>query len=184
MRLKVRFHLLGWITLLVFPTIGIWLLSYFEQINVLAVFELDAVFTPKLLLGLEFGVFYGLIILAVSQHPIFKAISNHQERMLKSLQLNWGDIIFMSFCAAFGEEILFRVSLQTWFGPWLTSIIFIAIHGYFNPRSFKKSLLGISLLPFILILAYGYEVLGLWFCIGAHFSYDLLMFQGALKSKL
>jgi membrane protease YdiL (CAAX protease family) len=180
---KLQFHLLGWITILIFPSIGLWLLWYFEDINVLDVLELNDVFTPKLLLGLEFGLFYGLFILAVTQHNVFKEMSSHQERMLKSLKLNWPDIIFMSFCAAFGEEIFFRAGIQTWLGPWLTTFIFIAVHGYFNPTSLKKSLLGIVLFPFILIISFSYETLGLWFCIGAHFSYDLLMFQGVLSNR-
>jgi membrane protease YdiL (CAAX protease family) len=146
--------------------------------------ELNEIFTPKLLLGLEFGFFYGILILGVSQLDFVKKMSGPQERMLKSLELNWGDIVFMSFCAAFGEEVLFRAGLQTWLGPVLTTVVFIAIHGYLNPLSLQKSILGFILFPFILIISYSYEVLGLWFCIGAHFSYDLLMFQGALKSKL
>src|SRR5690554_7082925 len=102
--------------------------------------------------------------------------------MLKNLKLNWADIIFMSFCAGFGEEILFRAGLQTWFGPWLTSFIFIAVHGYFSPTSLKKNALGILLFPFILLLSFAYEIFGLWFCVAAHFSYDLLMFMGDRKS--
>lgn len=180
---KLQFHLLGWITLLIFPGIGLWLLWYFNDISVIEVLELDDIFTPKLLLGLEFGLFYGLIILGVSQLDIFKEMSSHQERLFKSLNLNWVDIIFMSFCAAFGEEILFRAGIQTWLGPWLTSFLFIAVHGYFNPTSLRKSMLGVILFPFILIISYSYETLGLWFCIAAHFSYDLLMFQGVLRKK-
>tara|TARA_B100000508_G_scaffold136157_1_gene128836 strand:- start:91960 stop:92517 length:558 start_codon:yes stop_codon:yes gene_type:complete len=184
MRPKIQFHLLGWITLLVFPGIGLWLLWYFEDIPIIEVLELHDIFTPKTLLGIEFGLFYGLFILAVSQHDIFKSMSHHQERLFRSLQLNWGDIIFMSFCAGFGEEILFRAGIQTWLGPWITTFLFIAVHGYFNPTSWKQSMLGLVLFPFILIISFSYELLGLWFCVGAHFSYDLLMFQGVLRKRL
>ena len=181
---KVQFHLLGWITLLVFPALGMWPLWYFEEIDLLAILELDKITTPGLLLGIELGLFYGSIVLLVSQADLFKEMSSHQERLFRSLDLKWGDIIFMSLCAAIGEEILFRVSLQTWLGPLLTSILFVAVHGYFNPLSLRKSMLGFLLLPFILLISYGYEVLGLWFSIGAHFSYDLLMFRGVLRSNL
>lgn len=180
---KIQFHLLGWITLLVFPSIGLWLLWYFEGTDLISVLELEQVTSPSVLLGIELGLFYGIIVLLVSQADIFKEMSSHQERLFRSLDLKWGDIIFMSLCAAIGEEILFRVSLQTWFGPFLTSVLFVAVHGYFNPMSLKKSALGFLLLPFILLISYGYEMFGLWFSIGAHFSYDLLMFQGVLRSK-
>ncbi len=180
MRPKVQFHILSWITLLVFPAIGLTLLWFFEDIEIISVFEFDKFFSPFTLLGLEFGLIYGFLVIGVSQFPIFEEMSGPQMRMLKNLKLNWADIIFMSFCAGFGEEILFRAGLQTWLGPWLTTVLFIAIHGYFNPKSWRKSMLGVLLFPFILILSYAYEAFGLWFCVAAHFSYDLLMFMGVL----
>jgi hypothetical protein len=184
MQPKVQFHILGWITLLLFPAIAFLALNYFEDISYIAVLELEDILSPYTLLGLEFGLFYGLIIVAVSQFPIFQEMSSKQERPLKSLNLGWGDIIFMSLCAGFGEEILFRAGIQTWLGPWITSILFIAVHGYLNPTSLKKSIMGIVLFPFILALAFAYESLGLWFCVAAHFSYDLLMFRLAVKSSV
>ena len=180
MRPKLQFHILSWITLLFFPVIGLTLLWIFEDIELISVFEFDRFFSPLTLLGLEFGLIYGFLVIGVSQFPIFEEISAPQMRMLKNLKLKWGDIIFMSFCAGFGEEILFRAGIQTWLGPWLTSVLFIAVHGYFNLKSWRKSMSGILLFPFILILSYAYEIFGLWFCIAAHFSYDLLMFTGVL----
>ncbi len=180
---KVQFHLLGWVTLLLFPTIGSWLLWYFEGFNFKQILQLSELFKPINLIGLEFGIFYGIIILAVSQLSIFEDLSVHQERMLRALRLNWGDVIFMSFCAAFGEEILFRAGIQHWLGPWLTAFLFIAVHGYFSFTSMKKNILGIVIFPFILIISFAYETIGLWFCIAAHFSYDILMFQGVIFKK-
>ncbi|HLW29417.1 MAG TPA: CPBP family intramembrane glutamic endopeptidase [Brumimicrobium sp.] len=178
MRPKAQFHILSLVTLLIFPAIGLLLLWFFEDIELLSVFELDEVFTPLTLLGLEFGFIYGFLVIAVSQFPIFEELSKSQTQILKNLNLNWADIIFMSLCAGFGEEILFRAGIQTWLGPWLTSFLFIAVHGYFSPISWRKNLLGILLFPFIILLSFAYEAFGLWFCIAAHFSYDLLMFMG------
>jgi membrane protease YdiL (CAAX protease family) len=183
MRGKTSFLILGLVTLLVFPLPALWALNYFEDLTILEVLELDDVFTIRSLIGLEFGVFYALLVIIIGQAPVFDAISEPQERILKSLHLNWADIIFISFCAGFGEEILFRAGIQTWLGPWWTSIFFIAVHGYFNPKSWRKSLYGLILLPFILILAYGYEFYGLWFCIAAHFSYDLVLFSTVISKR-
>lgn len=182
MSLKSQFHILGWITLIVFPALGLSLLWYFEDVSIIEVLELDSIWSPFTLLGLQFGFLYGFFVLAISNFPIFEELSGKQTRLLRNLKLNWVDIIFMSLCAGIGEEILFRAGIQTWLGPWLTSILFIAVHGYFNLTSFKKSLLGIALLPFIVLLAYAYGTFGLWFCIAAHFSYDLLMFMGVIRA--
>jgi hypothetical protein len=92
------------------------------------------------------------------------------------MNLNLVDKIFLSFCAGFGEEILFRVGVQHWLGIWITSILFIAIHGYLNPKKWRLSLYGILLLPFILSLGSWLSPMGIWFCIAAHFSYDLMLF--------
>ncbi len=183
MRGKTSFLILGLVTLLVFPLPALWALHYFESLAWLEVLQLDKVFTLPTLIGLEIGIVYALLVIIIGQAPVFDAISEPQERLLKSLNLNWGDIIFISFCAGFGEEILFRAGIQTWLGPWWTSIIFIAVHGYFNPKSWRKSLYGVILLPFILLLAYGYDFYGLWFCIAAHFSYDLVLFSTILIKR-
>lgn len=183
MRSKLPFYFLSWVTLLVFPAIGLSLLWFFDNRSIeslVSVFEIGHLLNPINLIGIEFGLFYGFLVIVISQLPIFDDLKDPQTQIIKRLNLNWADIIFISFCAGFGEEVLFRVSLQTWLGPWLTSFIFIAIHGYFNIKTLKKSLIGILLFPFILIISFAYETFGLWFCVAAHFSYDLLMFIGVL----
>ncbi len=86
------------------------------------------------------------------------------------------DAIFISFAAAFGEEILFRSGIQNYLGVIATSILFVDIHGYFSFKNPKISLYGLLVLPFILILGFGFVFYGLWFSIAAHFSYDLTLF--------
>lgn len=168
---------MGWITLIVFPAPAFWALWYFEDLSFLEVLSLNELSSPIVLIGIELGLVYAIFALAVSQHPYFEEMSYKQEQMLKSLQLNWVDILFISLCAGIGEELLFRAGIQHWLGPWITSLLFVAMHGYINPLSLKKSLYGILIMPFVLILAFAYESYGLWFCIAAHFSYDLLLFR-------
>ena len=62
------------------------------------------------------------------------------------------DALFISFCAGFGEEILFRTGMQHYLGILITSIFFVAIHGYLNPFNWRYSLYGLIVLPFILLL--------------------------------
>lgn len=174
---KFKLHLLGWITLIVFPAPAVWALWYFEDISLIELLSFDELSTIYPYFGVQFGFFMGMIAWLFMQTGLMPEEDGaHQIRMIKSLKLNVGDILFMSFCAGFGEEILFRAGIQHWCGPWITSILFIALHGYLIPWSFKKSIYGIFVLPFILSLAFAYEEIGLWFCIGAHFSYDLLLF--------
>lgn len=158
----------------------LWYFKDYTLNELIGVLELDKLYSPLTLLGLEFGLFYGIIVLIVSQAPLFKELSSPQTDLLKKIDFNWFDIFFISFCAGFGEEILFRAGIQTWLGPWITSLFFIAIHGYFSITSFKKNALGLLLFPFILLLSFAYDAFGLWFCIAAHFAYDFLMFAMVL----
>jgi membrane protease YdiL (CAAX protease family) len=99
------------------------------------------------------------------------------------MNLNVGDAIFLSFCAGFGEELLFRSGMQYYLGIIVTSLIFVAIHGYLNPKNWRYSLYGLLVLPFILLISLGFETFGLWFAIAAHFSYDAVLFIAMLNTK-
>lgn len=176
MQIKTRIHFLGLITLLVFPIPALWALWYFKEINPWEVLDFNNLINPKTLLGLSWGMIYAVFSMSIFQLKIFGNELDRQEKLIQSMNLNLVDKIFLSFCAGFGEEILFRVGVQHWLGIWITSILFIAIHGYLNPKKWRLSLYGILLLPFIVSLGFWLTPMGIWFCIAAHFSYDLMLF--------
>lgn len=178
---KSLFYLLGWVTLIVFPFIGWYGIYYFNKTPFLEMLDLESFYSPLTLIGLLFGFIYAFFILLVTQFPIFDEITQVQSRMIKEINLNIFDILFMSLCAGIGEEILFRAAIQTWLGPLITSFIFILVHGYFSVREWKRNLSGILVFPFILIIAYGYIEFGLWFGVAAHFSYDFLIFYATIR---
>jgi membrane protease YdiL (CAAX protease family) len=176
MQIKSRIHLLGLITLLVFPIPAFWALWYFEAIKPWKILDFNNLINPKSLIGLSWGIIYAILSMRVFQLKIFGNELDRQEKLIQSMNLNLAEKIFLSFCAGFGEEILFRAGVQHWLGIWITSILFIAIHGYLNPKKWRLSLYGILLLPFILSLGFWLAPMGIWFCIAAHFSYDLVLF--------
>ena len=105
------------------------------------------------------------------------------DEIIRSMNLTYLDALFISFCAGFGEEILFRVGIQQYLGVVITSVFFVAIHGYLNPFNWRFSMYGLIVLPFILLLSYGYGYFGLWFAISAHFSYDAVLLFAQIKKK-
>jgi membrane protease YdiL (CAAX protease family) len=117
------------------------------------------------------------------QAPLFEKLPNRIDDIVRSMNLNVGDAIFLSFCAGFGEELLFRSGVQYYLGIVLTSVIFVAIHGYLNPKNWRYSMYGLIVLPFILLLSMGFETFGLWFAISAHFAYDAVLFIAMLQNK-
>lgn len=180
---KSKIYTIGFLTLLVFPIPAFLILYYFEGISPWELLQLDRYNSFNIGLGLMFGVYYAIFATILLESHVFKALPNRIEPIIKQMNLKWYDCLFLSICAGVGEEILFRSGVQFYLGPIITSIIFIAIHGYFNPKSWRKSLYGAILLPFILVLSYGYNIYGLGFCIAAHFSYDLYLFLDISSSE-
>tara|TARA_B110000305_G_scaffold20829_1_gene19150 strand:- start:1327 stop:1767 length:441 start_codon:yes stop_codon:yes gene_type:complete len=126
--------------------------------------------------GTALGIAYAVLSLFFMQAKVFDKMPNRIEHIVKGMNLTILDCVFLSICAGVGEELLFRSGIQFYLGPIITSILFVAIHGYLNPRNWRMSLYGLIVLPFILLIAYAFEEFGLWFCIFAHFSYDLVLF--------
>lgn len=173
---KHTIYLFGWITLLVFPIPTFLTLGYLEDKSFWQLLNLQTFFTTHTLIGIEFGIIYAFLAILLLRAPVFDSLENRIEPMIRSLNLSYFDMIFLSLCAGIGEELLFRVGVQYYLGTWLTAFIFVAIHGYLNPLNWRKSLYGAIVFPFILLISLAYESFGLWFCISAHFSYDLVLF--------
>jgi membrane protease YdiL (CAAX protease family) len=176
--------LLGLVTLLLFP-IPTFLVHYFvNHITPWKILDFERFTVLNIGLGLEFGFMYGILAMLLLQAPVFEKLPNRIDHIVRSMNLNLGDAIFLSFCAGFGEELLFRSGVQYYLGVVLTSVIFVAIHGYLNPMNWRYSIYGLIVLPFILLVSMGFENFGLWFAISAHFSYDAVLFIAMLQSKV
>ena len=167
---------MGGITLVVFPIPTFLVMHFVEGISISEILELENLDIMPTALGIVVGMVYAFIALAFMQSSVFDELPNRVERVVKNMRLNVIDCIFLSICAGVGEELLFRSGVQYYLGPWITSVFFVAIHGYLNPFIWRMSLYGLIVLPFILLISFCLEPLGLWFCIGAHFSYDLILF--------
>ena len=87
------------------------------------------------------------------------------------------EILFLSFCAGVGEEIVFRGMIQPWLGILTTSFMFIALHGYMSYSSWPKVIFGLILFAVGTILGILGEYLGLLAAIVAHIIYDIVAFQ-------
>lgn len=180
---KYKIHLLGWITLLVFPVPAFLAVHFFKDVTWQTFLQLDNFKTIPIVYGLEFGIIYAFLAILILKSPVFETIPLPIDRLVKDLKLNYFDVLFLSLCAGIGEELLFRSGMQTFFGVWITSFLFVAIHGYFSIKNVKMSLYGLVVLPFIILISYGYEHFGLWFSIAAHFSYDLVLFVIMLQEE-
>ena len=167
---------LGLLTLIGFPIPTFLVLYLLESIKPTEILDLSRLGFSEIGIGLFFGVLYALIALQLMKFQVFQQLPNRIERLVSQMKLTVLECIFLSLCAGVGEELLFRSGFQHYFGAIATSIFFVAIHGYLNPWNWRMSLYGVIVLPFILLLSFGFINWGLWFAISAHFSYDLVLF--------
>ena len=174
---------MGLVTLIVFPIPTFIVLPLIQDVSIISIFQLENLSVFKVGIGIQLGAIYAFLALLFMQAPIFDEMPNRVDKVVRDMGLNVFDCIFLSLCAGIGEELLFRSGVQYYLGPLITSIIFVAIHGYLNPFNWKKSLYGFIVLPFILLISYGFIMFGLWFAIDAHFAYDLVLFLVITKDK-
>lgn len=105
----------------------------------------------------------------LSDFTIFKALSKANFSFFDNSQI--------SIFAGAGEELLFRGAIQPLLGNTFTSMIFIAIHGYFKFRSPAHIFFGVMMFGLSFILGLLYEEVGLISAMCAHAVYDLIMLQ-------
>lgn len=174
---------LGILTIIGFPLIGFGLRYFIEGISIWSFLNIHSASCISIGYGLEFGVIYAFMAMILMNSPVFDGLNHKMQNIVKSMKLTYGQGIFLSICAGIGEEYLFRMGIQPYLGIWITSIGFIALHGYLNPFNWRFSLYGLIALPFILLISYGYESFGIFFAISAHFSYDAILFTAMISSK-
>jgi uncharacterized protein len=156
-----------------------WLLESWPGWKLLPVHEflrLDELGSIWTLIGIEFGVFFGIVMLMVTSFESKTVSFQSQIELIRSFRLNIVDCVFLSLCAGLGEEFLFRIAVQHWLTPLPTAVLFVAIHGYIHPRDWDVTKYGLLVLAFIIALSYAVNTQGIWFCVAAHASYDLVLF--------
>ena len=173
--------LFGWITLLLFPIPGFCLQYYFNDTSFIEFTSLQDFEIIPIVYGIQFGVFYAFIAYLFMKAPYFDKIPVKVNKLVHNMKLTVADGLFLSLCAGVGEELLFRQGIQSFTGVIFTSILFVASHGYLNTFNLRFSVYGLIVLPFILLISYGLDSFGIWFCIAAHFAYDAVLFTFMIK---
>lgn len=172
---KSLFFGLGFITLFGFSFLGFFINFLIKDWHWQEVFQHGLPFFWQLPIGLAFGFLSGFLAWLLINSKLLKPTLKKYSSLISGFDLNIHEIIFISFCAGFGEEILFRACIQQYWGIWITAIFFVAIHGYLNPKDWRLSVYGLLMTLVIAIIGFMYEYIGLWSAIFAHFAIDLFL---------
>lgn len=167
---------LAWLTLIGFSAVGFVIADVFMNISPAEMLSSDYPLLTQILFGGLTGWLCGLIAWTVITLPFMKKVRDkYTDLFLRSLRLRPRDVLFISFCAGVGEEILFRGGLQPIMGLWITSVVFVAIHGYLNPMSWRVSVYGVTMTGIIILLGWQSVEFGLVTSMSAHAVIDIYL---------
>ena len=171
-------------TLVVFSLFA-WLIIYFTQ---------DAGFTEKMYgritlpVQIGAGILYGTLTAFVGWRivllPYLRNVRQFFGNLVRGFHLSVTEVIFISVCVGIGEEMLFRGALQPLFGKLVTSIGFVALHGYLNPMNKPLSLYGFYMIAVIYGMGYMTETLGIVSAISAHTVIDIILLLALSRDQL
>lgn len=167
---------LGLFTIIVFPLAAFVINYFFSSEHFWSIFISKQGVLYELLIGFFLGIFEGLIAWQIIKLKILQSVREKYQGVIGSLRMNIGTIIIVSICAGVGEEILFRGVLQSYLGIWITSVLFVAIHGYLNPIDWRISLYGFYMVLAIATIGYLHQHYGLTSAMLAHTMIDVVLF--------
>lgn len=165
---------MGLATLIAFPLLA-WPIFYFQDIGWSEVFYVSIPDLYSIPTFLSAGIIFGMLMIWMTELRYFEEALSKYTSVLSQFKISRVQVVFLSICAGFGEEVFFRGALQPIFGIIITAIFFVAIHGYYSYRSFKVNVFAACLTIFIILLGWSAKNYSLWHAIAGHFSYDLVL---------
>lgn len=131
----------------------------------------------QLVTGLGVGALAALLIIwSAGRPPVSDVLHDfYLVREISGTKFSTFDRIQLSFFAGTGEELLFRGAVQPLLGIWITSAIFVAIHGYFKFRKVGHWIFGALMFGLSMLLGLLFEHAGLIAAMTTHAVYDMLM---------
>ncbi len=174
--MRRRILIAAWATLLLFPVAGWGVLQFFEDDALGIMFRSEINIVLQILAGAAVGTSLGYLAKMIITRPFMDNIESKYARVVSGLMLTRVQIVFLSLCAGFGEELLFRGALQPLAGVWITAVGFVALHGYLSPFSWRISLYGAFMVLAIALLGYMADGWGVIAACVAHMAIDIVLF--------
>lgn len=173
---RKKLYFFGLLTLIGFPLLGITLIGFVESNPWEFTVSMQAPVLKQLLLGTLIGFVFAGVALFISSRSFLTQTLREIKSVVKISNLKWFDILFISACAGIGEELLFRGVIQHYIGVEITAIIFVAIHGYLNPKDWKISVYGVVMTFVMMATGYISDLYGIVTAIFIHFWIDVVPF--------
>ncbi len=167
----------------IYILIALLLYQYFHDTPLVTVLFEGMPVLHQLGIGVLFGAVAAAIVGYISYQPPVAEII--RDFTIIDFVLNTRFTLFdrtqISFVAGISEEILFRGAIQPLIGVWWTSLIFVALHGYFLFKTPAHLMLGVMMFTLSVGLGYLFIWSGLIAAIAAHIVYDFLLLEAVTR---
>ncbi|WP_441000913.1 CPBP family intramembrane glutamic endopeptidase [Fodinibius sp. SL11] len=177
--------LLSLLSTLTYLIVALLLFRFVHQKSLLTAFDHGYTTSFQLLIGILSGaIAAGLIGFIIKRPPVADVLNDfYIVKIISKMKLTHFDRIQLSAFAGTGEELLFRGAIQPLLGIWITSAIFIGIHGYFKFTSIAHIIFGLMMFSLSMMLGYLFEHAGLIAAMSAHAVYDVIMLRMVQTKK-
>lgn len=173
--------MLGLVTLFVFGGVGLWTIITFQDRTLHQVLIKGMCMPLQVFLGTGIGCIMAIIAWLYLRTNGMQAMRSHYVELIGPHVQLARDRWFLSICAGVGEELFFRGALQPWLGIMLTAVLFVAIHGYLDPRQWRTMGYGSLLTVFMIGFGSMADHWGLYAPILAHIAFDVVLLQRMAK---
>lgn len=174
---------LATLTLVGFPLVG-WLILILTGGPAFSeMFRIEQPLVNQVFIGLAIGVVTGWGAWLIIQSKAMDGVRAKYSRQIGQFNLSPLQIVYVSLCAGVGEEILFRGVIQPFLGIWITAILFVAIHGYLNPKNKKLFYYGVYMTLVIALIGFFAEKTGLYSAMVAHTVIDVVLLIQITKQE-
>lgn len=152
---------------------------FFYDSGIVKAFDHGSSINNQILIGIVSGcIGAGIIGFVISRPPVSDILHDfYIVEAISKISFSNFDRIQLSFFAGAGEELLFRGAIQPLLGIWITSIIFVGLHGYFKFKSAGHIVFGLLMFGLSVMLGYLFREAGLIAAMTAHAVYDLIMLK-------
>lgn len=164
-------------TLVVFGGLGIIFIPMAREVGVLEFFAGTEKIWKQVLAGLVIGLVTAKAGWQITSLPMMEKNKIFFADMVRPMKLTNVQIVFVSICAGVGEELLFRGAIQPFLGIWITSILFVLIHGYLNPYNLPLTIYGFYMVLVIGVLGLMTEHMGILTAMIAHTIIDIILLR-------
>lgn len=141
----------------------------------------DSPIVYQMLLGIVYGFFTGYLAVRMIRRPSMEPTLTRFTRGFQLSRFKKRDFIAIGLAAGIGEELLFRTTVQGHLGIWITAIVFVAIHGYLNPKNWPLTSYGIVMVVIVAGMGWLKDYFGLYSAITAHALIDVIILLSMYK---